>query len=438
MRPPVPEAKSSTRRVFLFLQGPPGIFARKLGNELRRRGQCVLRVNFCVGDWLNWCGRNVINFRGRLSEWPEFLESIIARNDVTDILYYADRHPYHAAAALVARRCNIRTINYEYGYFRPDYLTFERGGMSAYSHFPDDPAHILRLAENGLPDPDFTVHYPQPFAKEACNEIVYNLSNLLCFASFPRYQSDRIYSPLTEYLSWLPKLVSARSRKRSADSVMNELAAKEKEFFVFPLQQESDYQIRANSPFSHLRDALKMVIDSFARSAPDHFILVIKAHPLQSGMVPWRSLVNDYTVSAGIPDRVRFIDGGDLNLLLQIARGVVLVNSTVGVRALQLDCPVKVLGIAVFDVQGLTFQGSLDEFWSAPVPPNDELRMSFIRLLVAATQVKGNFYHRVGRAVAVNEAANRLLDLRINEPGAFVEPPPRLEKARSLGISVSY
>jgi capsular polysaccharide export protein len=97
-----------------------------------------------------------------------------------------------------------------------------------------------------------------------------------------------------------------------------------------------------------------------------------------------------------------------------------------------------VLGVAVFDIPGLSFQGPLDEFWNAPTAPDAALRDAFARVLIAATQVKGNFYHPEGRAVAVREAANRLIDQRVNEPGAFVDPPPRLERARTLGIPVSF
>lgn len=424
-------------RTFLFLQGPPGVFARKLGNELRRRGHRVLRVNFCVGDWLNWRGRDVVNYRERLRDWPAYLKSLIRNEGITDVLYYADRHPYHSAAIGITRTSDTRAINYEYGYFRPDYLTFERGGMSAYSHFPADPEQIFDIARNGLPPPDFTVHFPQPFAKEAVNEIVYNLSNFLCVLFFPHYQSDRFYNPLFEYLSWLPKLLSARRRNLHAETVITDLLANKVSYFVFPLQQESDYQIRANSPFAHLRDAVRMVIESFAASSPADARLVVKAHPRQSGMVPWRSLVNEYAKLAGAGDRVQFIDGGNLNTLLEHAKGVVLVNSTVGFHALQSGCPIKVLGVAVFDISGLSFQGPLEEFWNAPTAPDEALRDAFTRVLIAATQVKGNFYHPEGRAVAVREAANRLIEQRVNEPGAFVDPPPRLERARALGIPVS-
>lgn len=434
----MPDTVTLKPKTFLFLQGPPGVFARKLGNELRRRGHRVLRVNFCVGDWLNWRGRDVINYRGRLRDWPEFLRRLIERKGVTDLLYYADRHPYHAAAISVAGSVGIRAINYEYGYFRPDFLTFERGGMSAYSHFPADPARILDIARNGLPSPDFTVHFPQPFTKEAANEIAYNLSNILCIVFFPHYQSDRFYNPLLEYLSWLPKLLSAQSQRLHAESVVTDLLTNRLSYFVFPLQQESDYQIRANSPFPHLRDAVRMVIDSFAASAPGDACLVVKAHPRQSGMVPWRSLILDHAEKASVRGRIRFIDGGDLNALLEHARGVVLINSTVGLHALQIGCPMKVLGIAVFDIPGLSFQGPLDEFWKAPAKPDEKLRAAFIKALVVATQVKGNFYHPEGRSIAIQEAANRLIEQQVNEPGAFVDPPPRLERARALGIPDSF
>ena len=56
------------------------------------------------------------------------------------------------------------------------------------------------------------------------------------------------------------------------------------------------------------------------------------------------------------------LDGGSLDELVQHALGMVTVNSTAGLHALQMSCPVITLGQAVYDVPDLTFQGELDEF----------------------------------------------------------------------------
>ncbi|MDJ0932159.1 MAG: hypothetical protein QNJ43_16650 [Breoghania sp.] len=76
---------------------------RDLGDELGRKGHCVLRINLNLGEWLFWFRREAHNYRGRLRNWRSFLTDYVARNKVTDIVYYADRLPYHVIAGEVAR-----------------------------------------------------------------------------------------------------------------------------------------------------------------------------------------------------------------------------------------------------------------------------------------------------------------------------------------------
>nr|MCU0820769.1 capsular biosynthesis protein [Beijerinckiaceae bacterium] len=73
----------------------------------------------------------------------------------------------------------------------------------------------------------------------------------------------------------------------------------------------------------------------------------------------------------------------------------------------------------------LTHQGSLDEFWVSPEPVDASLAQDFVKALAATIQVKGDFYDPMGRKAAISEIVRRVLDNRVNEPGAFIDPPPR-------------
>ena len=84
---------------------------------------------------------------------------------------------------------------------------------------------------------------------------------------------------------------------------------------------------------------------------------------------------------AGVADRVDFIDGGDLLALLAGAMGAIVVNSAVGLHALQAGCPVKSLGMATCDMPGITHQGPLAGFWSDPVRPEPADVASLVRRL---------------------------------------------------------
>ena len=74
-----------------------------------------------------------------------------------------------------------------------------------------------------------------------------------------------------------------------------------------------------------------------------------------------------------------------------------VVNSTVGLSALHHNKPTKVLGKAIFDLAGLTYQGQLDDFWcaSSSFIVNRGLYEKFINFVILRTQINGNFYRRL-------------------------------------------
>ncbi|MBB4301466.1 capsular polysaccharide export protein [Rhodobium orientis] len=423
------------RRVFLFLQGPPSSFAKLLSDELDRRGQRTIRVNLCAGDRINWRKKGAVNFRGKFEEWADFVEELMLREEVTDVVYYADRLPYHKVAAAVARKHGIVPTTYEFGYLRPDWITLERGGMSAYSHFPNDPDTIRELAAK-VPELDGETKYPYKFRHEASHEVVFNLSQVFFPFLYPNYDADKYYHPLVDYLSYIPGLMSSYVNHRLAKLVTQKVKRQKFPFFLLPMQMQSDYQVRANSPFTHLSEVIDLTIRSFAAHAPKNARLIFKVHPLDNGLEGWARIVRRISRDAGVWKRVYLINGGKLNVMLNRVRGTILINSTVGLHAMRANCPIKVLGAAVFDIPGLTFQGSLDEFWTKSEPPDPELRDAFVRAVGATIQVKGNFYTKEGRAVAIPEMARRLIEGTVNEPDAFIDPPPRLEAAKVAGVPV--
>lgn len=421
----------SGQQTFLFLQGHPSRFAAELAAALEERGCKTLKVHFCLGDVLFWGGRKAINYRGRLSSWPDFLSNVIRRNSVTDVIYYGDCRPYHAAAASVAADLGVNAFVYEFGYLRPDWLTLERGGMAGRSHFPNDAALIERVAAN-VPAPDLKQRYSNSMAAELSREIAYHWTSYFFHVVFPFYAADRYYNPIVEYLTGIPKQLKAKSASREADRLVTNLTATGAPFFLFPLQLQCDYQLRKNSPFDHQTDAIKLVIRSFSNWAPRSAQLVFKCHPLDNGAEGWCGHIEALAAEFGVSGRVFYIEGGDLSRLLKHAKGVVLINSTVGMHAIVSGRPTKVLGTAVFDIEGITHQGSLDDFWNASTQPDPHLSAALVRALAATIQVKGSFLDPNGRAEAVRVFADRLTNNTVNGAGAFVTPPPR-QKHRKIG-----
>ena len=71
-----------------------------------------------------------------------------------------------------------------------------------------------------------------------------------------------------------------------------------------------------------------------------------------------------------------------------------VINSTVGLSALSHNAPVKVCGVALYDIKDLTYQGSLDDFWleADSFRPDPDLFRRFRAYLIDRTLINGSFY----------------------------------------------
>lgn len=419
-------------RRILFLQGPPGFFWRELAIAFEAAGHATFKVHLHLGEVLYWFRFGGTHFRGRFASWEAWLERFVVANRITDILYYSDRQPYHVVAQTVAARHGINAIAVENGYLRPDWITLERNGMGTFSHFPNDP-EAVRVLATGLPTPDLTVRYPHGIVTEMTHEITYNLFARVYRLLYPLYRSGTYYSPFTEYVIGILYHTGSKRRAVAAKAVVEDLSGGDRPYFVVALQLQSDKQIHANSPFAHLREMIETVIASFAARAPENAVLVFKEHPHDNGVENWPRVIAEAAARHGIGSRVRYICGGDLGRLLQRATGCVIVNSTVGLHALRAGVPVKTLGIAIYDMAGLTDQKPLDDFWSDPAPVDATLLDAFTRLMADTIQIKGSFYNASGRKVAIAETVRRVAQGRVNGL-ADAGRAPRIERAARLGV----
>ena len=176
---------------------------------------------------------------------------------------------------------------------------------------------------------------------------------------------------------------------------------------MFPLQLANDFQIIAYSHFDSLVDAIELVIKSFAENVTSDTRLIIKVHPLDPGIINYKKLITTLSVKYGIKN-IDYFDGGDLDDIITGSEGIITVNSTVGIRALQLGSPVMTLGNAIYDVVGLTYQGQLDHFWTKAKRPDSSLVNAFITAIAGTIQIRGVFYNEPGLTAAVDESSKRL------------------------------
>jgi capsular polysaccharide export protein len=153
--------------------------------------------------------------------------------------------------------------------------------------------------------------------------------------------------------------------------------------------------------------AIEGIIHSFARNAPLDALLVITEHPLDNGVVDLQDATLQAAAAAGVTDRLVFIRGGSPNELLQKCRGLVTVNSTTAIVAMNFGIPVVALGEAIYNLPGLTFQGDLNRFWLEATMADPTLFEIFRRVVTARTQINGSFYSTRGRRLAVQSALAR-------------------------------
>lgn len=98
--------------------------------------------------------------------------------------------------------------------------------------------------------------------------------------------------------------------------------------------------------------------------------------------------------------------------MIAASRGVVLVNSTVGIMALEAGKPVFCLGKSIYNLPGMTQSypfSTLDDFWRAPQQPVMTLFNDFKRVLADRALIRGNFYTPKAMRYAAKDAVSRFI-----------------------------
>jgi len=375
----------------MLLQGLMGPFFRKLGLGLREAGYEVFKVNFNGGDRAYWRLPNGMDYRGPLAEWPETFTRLLRDHQITDVMLFGDCRDYHIGPLAECRAQGITTWVFEEGYIRPDWVTMENGGVNGHSLLSRDPQWYRdRAAE--LPAVPQHNKVPSSFRQRAFQGLWYNTADVLTRWRYPGWKTHRPWHPLVEGVGWARKLMRREERRQQGAELLARLQNEGAGYFLFPLQLDSDAQIRLHSPFAGMIEAIKLVLQSFAEHAPHGARLVVKEHPLDNGVRDWQLETSDLAERFGIADRVDYLASGDIEAIAEGAMGMVTVNSTSGTLGLVRGVPVVVLGKAVYDLPDLTFQGGLDRFWTQATAPDTATFAAFYRVLIDKCLIPGGFF----------------------------------------------
>lgn len=398
----------STKRFFLFLQGPVGPFFRTLGRLLMDERQNVARVNFNGGDIYDWNGPETIVLREKAREWPAVLSDLIRKYGITDLLTFGDCRPQLRRATVIAKAEGVRCHVFEEGYLRPDWITMEENGVNGNSTMPKNSQWYLDSAKD-LPQ-DAAVKLKQDSMRMLMYySSVYHTAKFLAQPLFPYFRNHRPYSEREHVQRWILKVLRMKKQAGRDQAFQKSFLSSRRKFFLFCLQLGSDYQIRRHSPFENMNTAIKNVLTSFAGNLPDGIGLLVKSHPLEIWPSELEYFTLDLARKLGIENRVWFTHGGSLRAYIEASCGMIAVNSTAGMESLSLGKPTMALGKAIYDIHGLTHGQDLESFWSQPIPPDHDLYKAFRRILIRKTQANGSFYTNEGLKLAVPTVIKRLL-----------------------------
>ena len=373
----------------LLLQGPAGPFMKRFAQELRGSGMEVTKVNFHAGDQFFYSGPDALAFYGDQSEWPAFVRELMRARSIDGLVVFGDCRPLHKAAIEEARKLDVRVFALEEGYLRPNWITLEEHGVNGNSRMSRDPDFYRSLE---LPE----VERPQEVGQRWQLMSWFSTLNALAFTlmnqSFSRYEHHRSLN------SWYHAFVHVRSvvRKeiflaRESHLVEHFTGELRNRFFLVPLQVHCDFQL-LHSPYDDMLDFVREVAATFAREARPDQAIVFKHHPMDRAYREYRTFFEDLARQHGLEGRLYYIHDLHLPTLLDAALGTITINSTVGLQSMEHATPVIALGTAVYDMPGLTFQGTLPEFLSDPGVVDEQLYDALVRYLLNVNQINGSFY----------------------------------------------
>lgn len=377
----------------LLLFGPIGTFFSRLADHLQNQGIETYKVAFPLHEF-GFQHRNRILFQGSCKhDFRQFLKELIIKKGIEHVFMYGDFIIPHKIAIEVGEELReqgvaVETWIFELGYLRPNYITLEPNRVNCNSNLNQS-----RDFYQQLPIID---HIPEARHESGLRWRKCWKAPTFILHSLTSYQISE-----TEHkLQPRPKDVAAQLlgfiRKYKYQHTENKIRFKLFEgqtFFLVILQVASDSQLYRGSPYQSVDAFIKHTIQSFAIHAPNKARLFIKHHPRDRGYNNYKELINSLASAYSASDRIFYLHDSPLAPIFRQrqCRGCILVNSSVGFQALFHGIPLKAMGKAPYNIEGLADQQDIDLFWSNPQPSDRDLFRKFYNYTLQTTQINGNF-----------------------------------------------
>lgn len=365
-----------------------------LALDLKDQGHEVGKVFFCAAD-LTYKVRGIRThlFRKPLEDFDAWLRELVRTEHYDTFFLYNHYRPYNQVAWKLAEELDLGCFVFELGLIRPNCVTvFSRESTP----LPTLAKAWEKLLAGGEP-PESVIMPPALRQVSGAAKMCVMSSNFVfsrlaapLFPNFVDQQEMKLWGHFKHGVIYLWRYFA-----RSGDSEMNALFAGELsgKYYSVPLQVHRDTQVTKCSNFPSIEEFIEHVVHSFERHAPADTKLVFKDHPIDRGYKDYTDQIVRLDERLG-RGRILYVDRVHLPTLLSHSRGVVNINSSVGLSGLIHHAPVITLGTAAYDLPELTFQGDLDSFWTESEKPKPQRVKQFIDLLLSTSQGRGALSQR--------------------------------------------
>jgi capsular polysaccharide export protein len=400
-------------RRLLFISAPFGRFFAEAAKELEDAGCEVYRLCFEGGDWMETPARNRVVYSGSLDGLAQFAGEFIRSKAIDGVVSFNDVLERNRTIMTVAAQCGVKRYVIENGYLRPHWVTLELDGVNAFSHMPRDTDFYRQIARQpeqlgSAIEPKSFVHVLSYHVRSTISHFISAVALSPFFRFNQKYYGDSVTRQMIGYTKEFI-LRHTYSEQKEAEEVLKAHEAGDRKIFTVLMQKPGDGQLIYHSPYGGNRKFIREVISSFAKFAPQNAFLIVKQHPLDYGVERCPRYARKLIKAYGLQDRAIYLRKTSIDICMDYSAGVVTVNSTGGLQALQKGLAVKCMGQAVYDFEGLTFRGSLDEFWSKGQGADPEVLAGFIHYLRHTSQLNGGFHSKEARAILMPNIRRKLL-----------------------------
>ena len=375
----------------LFLVGPIGTFFSRLANFLEKNNVKTYKISFPFYEH-GFSKKSKIKYNDDISQFKEFLEEIIIKKRIKHIFMYGNVLIPHKQALSLCEELNkkdyfINSHIFELGYLRPHYVTLENKGVNYTSSFILNSAFYEKQSS--------FKRYPVPIKQGLRFRKIWKFISFVnhCFQNYKIVEFEHKLQPKPIYLWFQLKGFLLKYIYNISEKKLKIRNFSNSPFFIVILQVATDSQILIGSKFLDNKEFIYKVIKNFSESKLLNTKLVFKHHPRDRGYNNYSKFIIKVSREFNISDKVSYIHDFPLSKIFKnnYCKGTVLINSTVAYQALSHSVPIKALGIAPYNFEGLTDQKDLASFFRNPKKVDQLLFRKFYKYILENSQINGNF-----------------------------------------------